>query len=182
MIRNILCLCVLLSSILVFSCLIGDYELSNVKNVNFSPSVVKRGDVITITYNLNGDGVPDMSWLNDMSVDSNGILKYIGNDRDLIDLNHFKDRDFNDIIDFGIIIIGSETTEDGRWKLAVRYENGEGIFPDKYISFKWGEIKCIVPNKAVSGPIKVNLGEWVYTHGFSEKDLIVVDESGNEIW
>ena len=157
--KNILyILCILLFIIFIFSCTESDgYCIPFAENVRFCPPVVKRGDVITITYYLK-KGDPNLSCINDMTVDSDGIVRYIGNnEQHFIDFDDTKN--FNGAVKFG----GSFISE---------------IYPKRYISYEWGEIKCYVPDDAVSGKICLAITNLL----LSEKDLIVVDESGDEIW
>ena len=80
-------------------------------------------------------------------------------------------------------------TEDG--KNAVFYDTNEynisnAVNPDKYTHFKWdsetgdGEVRCIVPEKTISGVIKLE-GLGRSNCAFSDEKLIILDENGNEI-
>ncbi len=167
--KNILFLAILISMFFT-SCeshIIGNYESPIVTSVMFFPEKVERGDIITITYDLARKTFPKMPWIDDMSVDSNGRLKYVG-DGDYDYINELGSG-FDNLVEFGILNRGQFKTEDG-------------ILAEKYISFNWGEIKCYVP-EAASGYIKLNIGmDFDYELSCSKEKLIVVDESGDEIW
>ncbi len=166
--KKILFLTLLIINMFFISCEGGRLDSlppPSIYNVKFSPSTVKVDDVITITYTLERNELSD--WVADMSVDTNGILRYIGSDEDMI--REYKDRNCNDFTELGIKVENSNIVERKK------------IYPTKYISFYWGEIKCYVPNSAISGRIDLRFGEGA-GDSLSDKDLIVIDESGDDIW
>jgi len=154
-------------------------------NVTFLPTIVSRGDIVTIKY--------DMVFLEksleftDLTVDENGVLKYIGDNTEVMDFNNKTDKEKNSLVEFGIKILeGAQESyfiqPDGNYSLGYEYKyyQKREIYPEKYLKFVKYEIECIVPDGAVSGPVKLNFG--TSDLGFSEDALIIVDASGDEIW
>ena len=152
-------------------------------NVVFSPEKVRRGDIITINYDFYGG-------IRDLSVDSEGALRYNGDD--LVFREEFEgltDEQRRSFVDFGIKLLeGAEKVYvkqlDGNYSMGYYHDYfvSEKIYPVKYVKFVNGEIQCIVPGDAVSGPIKVDFDGGGSDLGFSEDNLIIVDASGDEIW
>ena len=152
-------------------------DLPMICNVKFSPATVKRGDIITITYNLYKRDDWSSEWINAHSVDPNGNVAY----REWIEINPR-------YVEFALYVNVKGAEKYSGEQEGYHYIDYEGyfhsdIYATKYTSFKWGEIKCYVPCRAKSGTIKINFeGYGVGYGGFSEENLIVVDESGDEIW
>ncbi len=155
----------------------------NPYNIEFSPNPIKIGEILTITYNMRKNSSNEYLE-NDLTVDSYGLLKYTGSDSAKIEyIKTFKS--MNGLVEFGIKIRdgGLPYYQDGEDKtICYNLDDYESlqIYPEKYFSFKWGEIKCYIPNNAKSSLLKLNFGG-VSNSGFSEKRLIIHDESGDEI-
>ena len=136
-------------------------------NIKFTPSVVKRGDIITITYDMDkveiGFWINTFwanNWVNYITVDSNGNLEYIGDETNYT--GGMPSWNLNSIVRFNNI----------------NTRAGEYFSYPKYTSFKWGEIKCIVPDDAISAGISL----YISIASNSNDRLIVVDDDGKEIW
>ncbi len=152
-------------------------------NIIFTPEKVKRGDIITINYDFYGG-------IMDLSVDSEGELRYNGDDSVFREeFEGLTDEQRRSFVDFGIKLLeGAEKVYvkqlDGNYSMGYYHDYfvSEKIYPVKYVKFVNGEIQCIVPGDAVSGPIKVDFDGGGSDLGFSEDNLIIVDASGDEIW
>jgi len=142
-------------------------------NIKFTPSKVKRGDIITVTYDMDTtNNIPNYNWINETIVNANGKLEYTGNDDLFLD-GLYRYTGINESLTFP-----SKT-----YKFKESIYPQSCTYPSKYISFKWGEIKCYVSDYAVSGKISLLPFYKDYNEATSsDLDLIVVDDYGNEIW
>ena len=160
----------------------------NVYNVKVSPTSIQRGEELTVTFNVHYYEIYNEHLKTVEVIDGQLIDVSIPDDSEKSSY-----RNMNNLVNFNIEFEENAKpytkTENG--KTAVFYDTGayniiNAIKPDKYTYFKWdsatgdGEIRCIVPEKAISGVIKLErLG--ISNCGFSDEKLIIVDENGNEI-
>ena len=160
----------------------------NVYNVKVSPTSIQRGEELTVTFNVHYYEIYNEHLKTVEVIDGQLIDVSIPDDSEKSSY-----RNINYLVNFNIEFEENAKpytkTENG--KTAVFYDTGayniiNAIKPDKYIYFKWdsatgdGEIRCIVPEKAISGVIKLE-GLGISNGGFSDEKLIIVDENDNEI-
>lgn len=160
----------------------------NVYNVKVSPTSTQRGEELTVTFNVHYYEIYNEHLKTVEVIDGQLIDVSIPDDSEKSSY-----RNMNNLVNFNIEFEENAKpytkTENG--KTAVFYDTGayniiNAIKPDKYTYFKWdsatgdGEIRCIVPEKAISGVIKLE-GLGISNGGFSDEKLIIVDENGNEI-
>ena len=160
----------------------------NVYNVKVSPTSTQRGEELTVTFNVHYYEIYNEHLITVEVID--GQLFAVSIPEDSEKSNY---RNMNNLVNFNIEFeenAKSQTkTENG--KTAVFYDTGayniiNAVNPNKYTYFKWdsatgdGEVRCIVPEKAISGVIKLE-GLGISNCGFSDEKLIIVDENGNEI-
>lgn len=184
----------IVSAFVIFSCCesndttLGGEVPPNVYDVKVSPTSIQRGKELTVTFNVHyyeiyNEHLKTVEIINgqltDVSIPENSEKSSYRNMNYLVNFN----------IEFEENAKSQTKTENG--KTTVFYDTGayniiNTIKPDKYTYFKWdsetgnGEVRCIVPEKAISGVIKLE-GLGISNCGFSEEKLIIVDENGNEI-
>ena len=152
---------------------LGDYDM-DIYDIKMLPAKIQRGKELTIKFNVFYDSIYH-AHLQDIEV----VDGQLGNNQNLVNFN----------LKFEENAKPYTQTKDG--KISVHYENGkyslsEAINPDKYTYYNFdpktgeGEIRCIVPAKAISGIIKLE-GLGLSNCGFSAEKLIIVDENGNEV-
>ena len=158
-------------------------------NIEISPTTVKRGDEITITYDTRypGEGIESLF------IDKDGNLLLSEEYKNSHDEYTFEDN-YNDFVSFNTKIPEDATKyevddaknctsmdfECGKEKIVYDYSDYDLAFihPAKYVSSEFGKIVCVVPDNAVSGVIFLS---YMNAQGLSGEKLIVVDENGKEI-
>ncbi len=159
-------------------------------NVVFTPTEVRAGDDLVIRFDLYDDGITTKTF-EDVTVDANGIIQHTNVDPELFpQYASYTDEQKNSMVEFGIKLLdGAEDDKqyyiqpDGNYTVVYHpeYYERRKIYPEQYIKFALGEIRLIVPDDAISGPIILNFGGGD-GDGFSDNNLIVLDASGDEVW
>ncbi len=128
------------------------------KNIVFTPTTGRVGDIITVT----GDDfreVEDYQKLYD-------IMKDLTNDEEKGSRSFVL---FNAIVEYYI-------------RDEIRYERPIGTPALEIVSIEKNRIQCKIPEGAKSGKILV-LGDWINEdNNPSERNFIVLDASGDEVW
>ena len=159
-----------------------------VYDVKISPVQIQRGEELTVKFNVQYYEIYNEHLKNTEVI--NGQLTNLTIPEDSKNSSY---RNMNCLVNFNIEFEENAKPytkiEDG--KNAVFYDTGtynisNAVNPDKYTYFKWdsetgdGEVRCIVPEKTISGVIKLE-GLGSSNCAFSDEKLIILDENGNEI-
>ena len=178
-------------SLLIFGCC-ANWTPPDFWNVEISPTRVKRGDEITVTYDTR---LSEKDFIEELYIDKDGNLLISEDYKNRYDERKFEDN-YNNFIRFNTKFRDDATPskknvaedcnsldyECGKEKIAVTavsedYELSD-VYPAKYISCEFGKIVCTVPDNAVSGILFLDCGN---ATGFSAEKLIIIDENGKEI-
>ena len=190
--KNIFLFFVFISIFTISSCC-ANWTPPEFWNVKISPTTVKRGEEITITYDIRST---EKEYIESLFVDEYGTLLMSEDFMKNHENYDFQDN-YNDFVRFNTKLsdgakefktnIAEDCTsmdyECGKEKITISYVSEDyklsNVYPAKYISFEVGKIVCKVPDNAISSVISLYGANAI--PGFSDEKLIIVDENGNEI-